>query len=332
MENCGTNKLMGLANIYKDYFDVGAAINPRVIESGGELIKAEFNSVTCENEMKFASVHPKEGEYTFEQADKVADFALANNLKMRGHTLVWHNQTGDWLFDADKETLYSRMREHITTVVKRYAGKVYCWDVVNEAVSDKEEEPVDRPLREDSPYFAVTGSMDYLIKAFTYAYEADPKARLFYNDYNTENPAKREKIRFLLKELKERAPVHGIGLQAHYDIYFDAEELQKSIDVFSALGIDIHITELDVSIYKHDERGVDFAVPPDDRMAMQDELYDKIFTILRKNKDKISSVTFWGLNDGVSWLNGFPVKRKNYPLLFDRDGKPKAAYERVAKF
>jgi len=330
-----SNKNLSLAKAYKDYFDIGAAINPRVLEIGRELIKTQFSSVTCENEMKFASVHPNPNEYTFERADKVFDFAMANNLKVRGHTLVWHNQTGEWLFkddkgeDIKKETLYSRMKEHIETVVKRYSGKVYCWDVINEAVSDKDGDY----LRVDSPYYRICGSEEFMEKAFIYAHEADPDALLFYNDYNTESPEKREKIYRLLKSLKEKnIPVHGVGLQCHYDIYADAGELKKSIDLFSSLGLDIHITELDISVYKFDERGVDFDTPPEDRMNMQTELYGQIFTLLRENRDKIGSVTFWGLNDGVSWLNGFPVRRTNYPLLFDRNNKPKEAYDRVVNF
>ena len=320
---------MSLAQIYKDYFDIGAAVNPRVLKFG-ELIKSEFNSITCENEMKPVSIQPEHGVYTFERADLIADFAAANNLKMRGHTLVWHNQTGEWMYkDLSKDKLYAYMREHIYKLVKRYAGRVYCWDVVNEAVTDGE----DGYLRVDSPYYKICGDEEYIEQAFRYAHEADPEALLFYNDYNTENPAKRERIYKLCKSLQDRGvPLHGIGLQAHYDIYFDAGELRKSIELFSSLGLQVHITELDISVYKFDERGVDFKTPPEDRLKMQVELYAGIFEILRENKDKVGSVTFWGLNDGASWLNGFPVRRTNYPLLFDRDNKPKQSYHEITDF
>ncbi|MCL2095419.1 MAG: endo-1,4-beta-xylanase [Oscillospiraceae bacterium] len=324
-----------LKQAYKNYFDIGVAINPGVLEYGHELIKAEFSGITCENEMKPASVQPERNRFTFEKADMLADFAAENNLKIRGHTLVWHNQTGEWMYkdsnknNLPKEILYSYMQEHIDTVVKRYAGKIYCWDVVNEAVSDIDGEY----LREKSPYFEIAGSEEFIEKAFVYAHEADPGALLFYNDYDTENPEKREKIYKLLKSLKDKnIPVHGVGLQAHYDIYFDVGELQKSIDLFSSLGLIIHITELDVSVYKFDERGVDFETLPEDRLKTQTELYSQIFAVLRENKDKIGGVTFWGLDDKASWLNGFPVKRTNHPLLFGRDGKPKEAYGRVTGF
>ena len=323
------NKL-SLAAAYKHYFDIGVAVNPRTLESGGELIKAEFSSVTCENEMKPVSIQPNPGEYNFERADKVLNFALEHKLKVRGHTLVWHNQTGAWMFEGDKAQLYARMREHISTVAGRYAGKVYCWDVVNEAIADGG----DAYLREDSPYYKICGGAEYIERAFVYAHEADPAALLFYNDYNTETPAKRDKIYKLLKSLKQKqVPVHGVGLQAHYDIYFDVAELQKSIDLFASLGLEIHITELDVSVYKWEiERGLNFDALPEDRAELQAELYGKIFAVLRANKDKIGGVTFWGLNDGASWLNGFPVRRNNFPLLFDKDNKPKGAYARVAGF
>ena len=328
-------KRLSMAEVYKDYFNIGVAINPEVLSFGKELIKAEFNSVTCENEMKFASVHPCADEYTFERADTVLSFALENNMKIRGHTLVWHNQTSSWLFknadgeNTDKETLYPRMKEHIDTVVKRYAGKVYCWDVVNEAISDSEGEY----LRVNSPYYDISGSEEFMEKAFIYAHEADPNALLFYNDYNTETSNKREKIYKLLESLKEKKiPIHGVGLQGHYAIDFKAEELRKSIELFSSLGLQIHITELDISVYTWDERDMKFDTPPEDRLKVQADLYGEIFALLREKKDAVSSVTFWGLTDEVSWLNYFPVKRNNYPLLFDGDKKFKDAYYRITDF
>jgi len=323
-----------LAEAYKNYFSIGAAINPELLSFGGELIRTEFNSVTCENEMKFSSVHPHPGKYTFERADIVCNFAVANNMKIRGHTLVWHNQTGSWLFKDDKgenvnkEILYSRMKEHINTVVKRYAGKVYCWDVVNEAISDSDGEY----LRIKSPYYQISDSEEYIEKAFVYAHETDPAALLFYNDYNTEVPAKREKIYRLLKSLIDKGvPVHGIGLKAHYNINSDVNELRKSIDLFSSLGLTVQITELDISVYKPEERGMSFSGPPADRIALQTELYDKIFALLREKKDKISGVTFWGLTDNTSWLNSFPEKRNDYPLLFDANQNPKEAYFKIVR-
>ena len=200
---------------------------------------------------------------------------------------------------------------------------------VNEAISDIEGEY----LREKSSYYEIVQSEEFIEKAFIYAHESDPNALLFYNDYDTENPVKREKLYKLLKSLKEKnIPVHGIGLQAHYDINLDAEELRKSINLFSSLGLIVHITELDISIYKPDELGEDFSEPPEDRMKLQAKLYGEIFAVLRENKDKIGSVTFWGLSDGVSWLNHFPVKRKNYPLLFDGSQKRKEAYYNAIDF
>lgn len=324
-----------IAQAYKDYFHIGAAVSARALPSSGDLAKTQFNSITAENEMKFSSVHPSKDQYTFEQADEIFNFAMENNLNVRGHTLVWHGQTGRWIFEGengekvDKETLYARMKEHIDTVVKRYAGKIYCWDVVNEAISDSDEEY----LRVRSPYYGIVGSEEFIEKAFIYAHEADPKALLFYNDYNTEVPSKRERVYKLVKSLKDKGiPIHGVGLQAHYDIHFNPEELKKSIELFSSLGLIVHVTELDVSIYRFDERGVDFETPPQDRMDKQIELYDKLFQILRDHKDVVGSVTFWGLTDRLSWLNGFPVRRRNYPLLFDADQKPKDVFYKLIEF
>ena len=201
--------------------------------------------------------------------------------------------------------------------------------MVNEAVSDADGEY----LRENSPYYEIVKSEEFIEKAFIYAHKADPDALLFYNDYNTEVPAKREKIYRLLKSLIEKGvPIHGVGLQGHYNICCDVNELRKSIDLFSSLGLTVQITELDISVYKPEERGMNFSEPPADRLKLQAELYGEIFALLREKKDKISGVTFWGLTDNTSWLNGFPEKRNDYPLLFDANQKPKEAYRKIVEF
>ena len=335
-----SNQKLSLAQSYKDYFDIGVAINPRAVALGGELIKTQFNSVTCENEMKPVSIQPQQGEFTFTNADMVADFAVANDLKIRGHTLVWHSQTGRWMYkdnndeNLSKELLYAYMKEHIDAVLSKYAGKVYCWDVVNEAISDES----DQYLRVRSPYFEIVGSEEFIEKAFFFAHEADPGALLFYNDYNTEIPEKREKVYRLVKSFKDKnVPIHGVGLQGHYNVFFDLDELKKSIEMFSSLGLAIHITELDISLYRHNEseRELRFETPAEagERMDLQTELYEKMFTLLRQYKNEVGSITFWGLNDRISWLNNFPVRnRRNFPLLFDDDGNPKEAYHKIIDF
>ena len=333
------DKKLSLAEAYKDYFDIGVALNPQTLKIGEEWIKKEFNCITCENEMKPVSVQPALGEYLFKDADIITDYAALNKLKVRGHTLLWHNQTGEWMFKDDnnkdlvcKNILYSRMKDHIDKVLKHYSGKVFCWDVVNEAISDESNEF----LRTKSPYYEIVGNEEFIINAFKYAYESDPEVLLFYNDYNTETPEKRDKIIRLIKSLKDKdVPIHGIGLQGHYNIFLDLNELKKSIELFSSLDLLIHITELDVSIYKHEEQEIRFDTPAEagSRIDKQIELYDKMFTLLREYKSEVKNVTFWGLNDKVSWLNYFPVQnRRNFPLLFDDESKPKDAYNRIINF
>lgn len=331
----------GLKDYYKNYFAIGVAVSPRSLKTDeAQLILREFNSLTPENAMKMGPIHPKENQYYWKDADSIAAFARRNGLKLRGHTLVWHNQTPKWLFvDAagntvSKEVLLQRLKDHITTVVKRYKGTVYAWDVVNEAVSDKKDEYL-----RNSEWYKIIGD-EYIAKAFQYAHEADPDALLFYNDYNEINPVKREKIYRLVKSLKDAGvPIHGVGLQAHWAINEPAEqELINTLEKFSDLGVKIQITELDISVYpkEHDARerkqqdaNTAFSAEKEQK---QIDMYKMIFRVFRKYKNVISGVTFWNISDRHSWLDNFPVKdRKDYPLLFDKDLKPKKAYWEVVK-
>jgi endo-1,4-beta-xylanase len=205
----------GLKDYYKGYFPIGVAVSPRALKGPeAELILAQFNSMTAENAMKMGPIHPAENRYNWEPADEIVDFAVANGLKMRGHTLCWHSQTPDWLFkdgkgnEVTKEVLFQRLKDHITNVVTRYKGKIYAWDVVNEAIDDD-----DTKFYRDSPWYKICGE-EFIAKAFQYAHEADPDAILFYNDYNTESPGKRKRIFEIVKKLVDaKVPIHGVGLQ-----------------------------------------------------------------------------------------------------------------------
>lgn len=332
----------GLKDYYKKYFPVGVAVSPRALltDEAGLIVK-EFESITAENAMKMGPVHPEENRYFWKDADSIAAFAKRNNLKLRGHTLCWHNQTPKWLFvDADgknvsKEILLQRLKEHITTVVQRYKGTIYAWDVVNEAISDKKDEYL-RP----SLWYQICGE-EYIAKAFQYAHEADPDALLFYNDYNETNPEKREKIYRLVKSLKEAGvPIHGVGLQGHWSIYEPTEQiLTETIEKFKDLGLKVQVTELDLSVYPK-EHGRRDRKPEDandqfttEQEKKQTEMYEMIFRVFRKYKDVVSAVTFWNISDRSSWLDNFPVPgRKDYPLLFDKNLQPKKAYWEVIKF
>jgi endo-1,4-beta-xylanase len=331
-----------LSAAYKDFFPIGAAISPRFLTSKDTLILVEnFNSITAENSMKPASLQPKEGEWNWEGADKLVNFAMRHGMKIRGHCLVWHNQTPDWFFKdgeqpASKELLLARMKNHIFKVMEHFKGEVYCWDVVNEAISDNPEETY---RIKDSKWFQIAGE-DFIIKAFEYAHEADPEAILFYNDYNCTNPGKMEKICKMIENLKKKGvTVHGMGLQAHWSIYTPTEnELKTAIDRYSELGLIIQLTELDLSVYKWEEDarkskdGVDMSFTPE-KQKLQADQYDMIFRVLREKKDLITGVTFWGISDKYSWLNNFPVPgRKNYPLLFDDEMTPKESYFRIIDF
>ncbi|HYM94142.1 MAG TPA: endo-1,4-beta-xylanase, partial [Chitinophagaceae bacterium] len=330
----------GLKDFYENYFPIGVAVRPSDL-SGDEaiLILKQFNSLTPENAMKMGPIHPEENRYYWKDADSIVNFAQQHGLKVRGHNLCWHNQTPRWIFkdssgkNVTKEVLLQRLKDHITTVVNRYKGKIYAWDVVNEAIADESAHYL-RP----SLWYQICGE-DYIAKAFEYAHAADPKAVLFYNDYNTEVPAKRKKIYTMLKKLlDEGVPVNGIGLQAHWSVNNPSQdELEKSIKLFSSLGLQVQITELDISVYGGNQGGQMINRKPDTSSAFTPEMeqkqmkqYKMAFAIFRKYKKQITGVTFWNVSDRYTWLN--MRGRKNYPLLFDKNLNPKKAYREVVNF
>ena len=244
---------------------------------------------------------------------------------------MFKNEKGD---TVSKEVLLQRLKEHITTVVNRYKDRVYGWDVVNEAIDDN-----DTVFYRRSQWYRICGE-DFIAKAFEYAHAADPKAVLFYNDYNTENPKKREKIYQMVKKLKEKGiPIHAVGLQGHWSINNPArEELEKSIQMFSSLGLQVQVTELDVSVYagrqggqliQGQRRDTTTGFTPE-MEEPQREKYKMIFDVFRQYRDKITGITFWNLSDRYTWLEG--RGRKNYPLLFDMNRQPKKAYWDVVNF
>lgn len=330
----------GLKDYYKDYFKIGVAVSPQSLKTDeAGLILQQFNSMTPENVMKMGPIQPKENEYNWTGADSIAAFAKRNNLKLRGHTLCWHNQTPRWFFidsatgkQVTKEVLLQRLKDHITIVVSRYKDVIYAWDVVNEVISDKEDEYF-RP----SLFYQICGE-DFVAKAFEYAHAADPNAVLFYNDYNEISPVKREKIIRMIKDLRAKGiPVHGIGLQGHWALNEPSrEQLDKTLADFSVLGLDMQITELDISVYPkehnaRDRKAADYDTAfSAEKEAKQIEVYKMCFELFRKYKKNISTITFWNISDRRSWLDNFPVRgRKDYPLLFDKDLKPKKVFYEV---
>ena len=338
-----------LKDVFRSDFKIGAALNRRQIfeedARGAQIVKSQFNSITPENVLKWANVHPQPGKFDFAAPDRFVEFGEKNKMFIVGHTLVWHKQTPPWVFEdekgkpLDREALLARLREHIFTVVGRYKGRINGWDVVNEALNQ------DGTMRQ-SPWFKIIGE-DYLVRAFEFAHEADPSAQLYYNDYDLELPAKRAGAVQLIKKLQAAGvALSGVGLQNHNLIDWPtvADE-DATISAFGALGVKVHITELDVDVLPRTTKpGADYAVdvqvtpqlnPFVDRLSDSMQLalakrYSELFQVYRKHRDVVERVTFWGVADGDSWLNNWPMKgRTNYPLLFDRAGKTKPAFEAV---
>ena len=340
---------VGLKDAYKDYFTIGVALNQRNVSDDAQkaLVVKQFNSVTAENDWKPGEIHPKEGVWNFERADKIADFCRQNGIKMRGHCLCWHSQFADWMFtDAKgkpvtKEVFYERLRDHIQTIMKRYKDVVYAWDVVNEAMADDGGGPrwgFGRPGQEPSPYrqsrhFQLCGD-EFIAKAFQFAREADPDVLLFYNDYSCVDEGKRERIYNMVKKMKDAGvPIDGIGMQGHYNIYFPSEEqLEKAIVRFKEIVKHINITELDLRMNNESGGQLMFsrgeAKPMPEYMGtLQTDQYARLFKVFRKHADVIDNVTFWNLGDKDSWLGV-----NNHPLPFDENYRPKACFRAIRDF
>jgi endo-1,4-beta-xylanase len=317
---------------------VGVAINQRQFDgtdtAAVEIITKQFNQISPENALKFQPTQPAADRYTFEAADRYVQFGVERHMQVVGHTLVWHSQTGAWVFEgadgkpADRDTLLARMRDHIRTVVGRYKGKIHGWDVVNEAIEE------DGSMRK-SPWQVGIGD-DYVAKAFEFAHEADPDAELYYNDYNLEKAAKRAGVITLVKDLQARKlRIDGIGNQGHWRLDTPTMgEIDTALLELHATGLKVMYTELDINLLPNTARGADPAVAnpyanglPEDMQQQLARRYADVFRVFLKHSDAVTRVTFWGLSDADSWLNR---GRMNYPLLWDRQRQPKAAFNAVA--
>lgn len=340
-----------LKEAYKGAFVIGAALNSDQIEGkdfrGDAIVAAQFNSITPENVLKWERVHPKPDVYSFDLPDKYVAFGEKHHMFIVGHCLVWHAQTPAWVFQDDKgnpvdrETLLKRMHDHIFTVVGRYKGRVNSWDVVNEALNE------DGTLRQ-SPWMKIIGE-DYIEKAFQYAHEADPKAELNYNEYNLETSAKRKGAIELVKKLQAAGtPIAVVGNQGHLHMDWPyAETEDATVAELGAAGVKVAITEFDIDVLPPvapHTADISLKVKADPKLnpyaeglpdAMEQALakrYAELFAVYWKHRDVMSRVTFWGVTDDGSWLNNWPVRgRTSYPLLFDRDGKPKPAFDAVIR-
>jgi len=340
-----------LKDAYKGSFYIGAAINTAQATGadarGATIVKEQFDSISPENDLKWERIHPKPDTYTFELADKYVEFGEKNHMFIVGHNLVWHAQVPAWVFqDADgkpitRDALLKRLHDHIFTVVGRYKGRIQSWDVVNEALNE------DGTLRQ-SKWMQIIGE-DYILKAYQWAHEADPQAQLNYNDYSIENEPKRNGAIALIKKLQSQGVnVAVVGVQGHDSLDWPSAQLEEdSIMAFAKLGVKVAITELDIDVLPPIDPGsadVSLSVKGNPKLnpyanglpdSVQKELAEKyasLFAVYLKHRDVMSRVTLWGVTDANSWRNNWPVVgRTSYPLLFDRAGKPKPAFDAVVQ-
>ena len=339
-----------LYRLYDKDFLIGVALPQHVTNQKkgdrAKLAVSQFNCVTPENLMKWDALQPKEEKFEFAAANTFVKFAQENKMRIHGHTLIWHSQTPDWVFQdrngkpATRRQLLKRMEDHIFNVMRHFKGQIDAWDVVNEAFND------DGTLR-DSKWKQIIGD-DYIEYAFEYARLADPKAKLVYNDYNAYNPAKRKGILKLVKQLRKRGLIDAVGMQGHWQLnYPDVKLIDESIKEYIDAGVEVMITELDIDVlpssgyngadisqnrqYKEDLNPYVTGLPEEVSKKLADR-YAEIFKVFEKYRKNIYSVTIWGLDDGTSWLNDFPVKKRtNYPVLFDRQLKAKPCYDALVE-
>ncbi len=333
-------------------FRIGAALNAAQITgedgAGSALVATHFDSITAENAMKWEHIQPEAGRFDFALADRFVALGVKHRKQIIGHTLVWHAQAPDWLFknadgsEVSREELLARLRTHIATVVGRYRGRVAGWDVVNEAIRDE-----DGLLRTEKPWYRILGE-DAVFAAFEAAHAADPDAELYYNDYAMDNPVKRAGVLKLVAALRARGlRIDGVGSQGHYGLTWPTiAQIDAELTDFAQAGLKVMYTELDVTTlprpdnYGGAEVSRRYAGSPEFDpytgglpAAKQAELarrYAELFAVFAKHHRTVDRVTLWGVADGTSWLNYWPILgRTDHPLLFDRDARPKPAFDAV---
>jgi endo-1,4-beta-xylanase len=316
-KKCTHNQHPQLRSLFDIFFPIGQGIHLTDLESDSSyLISKHFNSISTANAFKFETIHPHLDEYDFNESDSIVAFAQKNNMKVRGHTLVWGARNPYWLiWDAkgnmvNRKILEDRLKDHIISVVGRYKTKVYAWDVVNEAVFDNKKE-----FLKPTVWYKILGE-EFIYKAFQYTHEADSNALLFYNDYDAEQPSKRDRIVKLINNVKNRnIPIHGIGIQGHWTPQnLNLSDLEDAIDIYSAMGLQVQITELHIT--KPDDPNATDA----DTMEELATIYHDLFKVLLKHKHQITGVTFWGSEN---------PKNRHYPL-FDSSFKPTIVYQSIA--
>ena len=341
-----------LKDALKGKFHIGTALNTNHIwgrdTADVRIIQQQFDAIVPENCMKSMYLQPREGEFNFTDADKYVEFGEQNGMWITGHCLIWHSQLPRW-FCVDEngenvtpEVLKARMKSHISTVVGRYKGRIHGWDVVNEAILE------DGSYRK-SKFYEILGE-EFIPLAFQYAQEADPNVELYYNDYNEWYPGRRETVIRLIKTLKDRGiRIDAIGMQGHVGMDSPSiAEYEETILAYTHAGVKVMVTEFDLSILPSPGRGIgaDIATNieyrqqfnpytegvPDDAMQAWTNRMSDFFNLFLKYQGKVSRVTMWGVTDGGSWKNDFPVRgRTDYPLLFDRNHQAKPVVAEIIK-
>jgi len=341
---------VSLAQTYAQKFKVGVAINGRVYgdedPAAAALVGAQFNRVTAENEFKWQSLERQPGVLDFTQADAFLAYAEQHGMEVHGHTIVWHHQVPGWVFQNDaaapatRQQLLARLEQHMSALAKHFGSRVQYWDVVNEAFND------DGSLR-DTPWRTIIGA-DYLDQVFLLAGKHFPDAKLVYNDFSLEKPGKRDAVVNLVQGFKERGVrIDAIGTQAHFQLQSPTlEALDASLSAFAGAGVEVLVSELDVDVlppaYKN--QGADLSLDaelsaqlnpytdclPSDVAEQAARRWGDLFEVFARHSEHLHSVTLWGVSDGYSWLNNWPVKgRTNYALLFDRQLRAKQSWQRV---
>ncbi len=341
INNIAQQQTRTLRQAYANYFPIGAAISPAEDLADPAKVKflvSQYSSLTPQHSFKPHFIHFKENQYNFGEADKLVAFAQANNMKVRGHCLVWAAWMPKWFFvdkngnEASRELLLQRLKDHISKVMRRYKGKVYCWDVVNEAMGITQESDKDLLYKIIGP--------DYVDKCFEFARQADPTAKLFYNDSYNANGDRGRKIYELVKGLVNRGvPIDGMGLQFHMAKQGrTGQSLQKDIDQFSALGLEVQITEMDIAMYNVADTRQAMALKSINGLFtpalqnMQTNVYQDVFSVLRRNKGKVTGVTFWGYSDQPVLKITQKERGKNFSFLFDGNLNPKPSFFKVVDF
>lgn len=354
LAGAGNSDRPALKDIFKNDFYIGAALHVDQIygkePKAMDLVTKQFNSITPENILKWEEVHPEPDRYNFDATDRYVAFGEKHNMHITGHTLIWFHQAPDWVFHdrsghtLSREALLERMREHIFTVMGRYRGRIHGWDVVNEAVMK------DGSLRK-CKWLEIIGE-DYIQKAFEFAREADPDAELYYNEFDYEYDAKTKGVIRLIRNLQDNGVrVDGVGIQGHWFLdYPEMDLVERYIKALGKLGVKLMVTEMDVGVlpfYPIDAEVVPLSsfdakkqkkfnpYPNHLPESVEKDLakrYAEFFSFFRKHRDLFGRITFWAVHDGQSWRNYWPITgRTEYPMLFDRNCRPKPAFDAVVQ-